>query len=142
MELTNEIGTLLIKAGTTLPGGLRLESDPYWKGWERVRNLDSSGLDRKLSEAGWSFFYMAGKVDAIAFGSNSEETIRRAVINVIANMKSNRFNCLEISQVAAKSFLGLPYVSVGGHPRHIQEGLYLFQTKHISEWSQPKAAAA
>jgi hypothetical protein len=50
---------------------------------------------------------MAGEVNAMAFGSDSEETTRRAVKKVIANMKSDRFNCLEISRVAAKSFLGL-----------------------------------
>ena len=104
-------GRSSLRQGTPLPEGLRLESDPYLKGWERVKNLGSSGLDRKLSEAGWSFFYMAGEVNAMAFGSNSEKTIRRAVKSVIANMKSDRFNCLEISRVAAKSFLGLPYVS-------------------------------
>ena len=85
---------------------------------------------------------MAGEVKAMAFGSNSEETIRRAVKKVIANMKSNRFNCLEISQVATKNFLGLPYVTVAGHPRHIQESLYLFHAKHISEGDQAKLAAA
>lgn len=56
-------------------------------------------------------------------------------------MNSGRLNCLEISQIAAKSFLGLPYVAVVGHARHIQESLYLFQAKHISEWVQPKLAA-
>jgi hypothetical protein len=57
-------------------------------------------------------------------------------------MKSDRFNCLEISRVAVKRFLGLPYVTVAGHPRHIQESVYLFHAKRISEWHQAKLAAA
>ena len=83
---------------------------------------------------------MAGEVNAMAFGSDSEKTTRRAVKKVIANMKSDRFNCLEISRVAAKSFLGLPYVTVAGHPRHIQESLYLFHAKHISAWDHAQLA--
>jgi hypothetical protein len=85
---------------------------------------------------------MAGAVDAMVFGSDLEKTTRRAVKKVLANMKSGRFNCLEISRVAAKSFLGLPYVTVAGHARHIQEGIYLFHAKHFSEWGQAKLAAA
>jgi len=57
-------------------------------------------------------------------------------------MKSDRFNCLEISRVAVKSFLGLPYVTVAGHARHIQESIYLFHAKHVSQWDQAKLAAA
>ena len=132
--------TILIKEGTLLPEGLQLESDPYLKGWRLVKNLGSSGMDRKLCEAGWTFFYMAGEVNAMAFGSDSEKTTRRAVKKVIANMKSDRFNCLEISQVAAKSFLGLPYVTVAAHPRHIQESMFLFHAKRLAEWDRARLA--
>jgi hypothetical protein len=142
MAQTIEVGTLFIKEGTPLPETLPLESDPYLKGWRLVKNLGSSGVDRKLCAVGWTFFYMAGEVNAMAFGSDPEKTIRRAVKQAIANMKSDRFNCLEISRVAVKSFLGLPYVTVAGHPRHIQESIHLFHAKHISEWDQAKLAAA
>ena len=134
-------GTILIKEGTLLPEGLQLESDPYLKGWRLVKSPGSPGIDRKLCEAGWTFFYMAAEVDAMAFGSESEKTTQRAVKKVIANIKSEKFNCLEISHVAAKGFLGMPYVTVAAHPRHIQESLYLFHAKHISEWNQARLAA-
>jgi hypothetical protein len=134
-------GTILIKEGTPLPKSLQLESDRYLKGWGLVKNLDSAGMDRKLCEARWTFFYMAGEVKASAFGSDSEETTRRAVMNVIAHIKPDRFNCLEISRVVAKSFLRLPYVTVATHPRHIQESIYLFHTKHLAERDQASLAA-
>ena len=133
--------TILIKEGTLLPEGLQLESDPYLKGWRLVKNLGGSGMDRKLGVARWAFFYMAGEINAMAFGSDSEKTTRRAVKQVIANMKSDRFNCLEISRVAAKSFLGLPYVAVAAHPRHIQESVYLFHAKPIAQWDGARLAA-
>ena len=90
-------GTILIKEGTLLPEGLQLESDPYLKGWKLVKSPGGPGIDRKLCDAGWTFFYMASEVDAMAFGYDSEKTTRRAVMKAIANMKSGRFNCLEIS---------------------------------------------
>ncbi len=137
-----EVGAILIKDGTDMPESLHLESEPYLKGWRLVKNLSSSAMDRKLSEVGWTFFFMAREVNAMAFGSDSEKTTRRTVAKVVANMKSGRYNCLEISRVAAKSFLGLPCVTVVGHLRHIQETIYLFRANHISEADQATVAAA
>lgn len=137
-----ETGTLLVKEGTKLPESLPLESDPYLKGWRLAKNLNSSGMDRGLCTAGWTFFYMAGELKAMVFGANSKETARRALKKVTASMKSDKYNCLEISQVAAKSFLGLPYVTVAAYPRHIQESIYLFHAKRVSEWDHAKLVAA
>jgi hypothetical protein len=134
-------GTILIKEGTLLPEGLQLETGPYLKGWKLVKSPGSPGIDQKLREAGWTFFYMASEVDATAFGSESEKTTQRAVKKVIAKIKSDRFNCVEISQVAAKGFLGLPYVTVAAHPRHIQVSMFLFHER-LAEWDRAELAAA
>ena len=142
MARTIEIGTILIREDTQLPESLHLESDPYLKGWRLVKNLSSSAMDLNLREVGWTFFFMAGEVSAMAFGSESDKTTRRAVGSVIGKMKSGRFNCLEISRVAAKSFLGLPCVAVAGHPRHVQNSIYLFQSSRISGADLAKLAPA
>ncbi len=134
-------GTILIEEGALLPESLRFESEPYSKGWRLVKNLDSRGLDRKIREAGWTFFYMAGGINATAFGSDLEKTTRRAVKKVLASMKSDRLNCLEIAEVVEKRFLGLPYVTVSAHPRHIQESMFLFHAKRPAEWERAQLAA-
>jgi hypothetical protein len=136
------IGMVLIKEGTTLPQGLQVESEPYLKGWSLVRNLNGSALDRRLCDSAWTFFFMAGEIKMTAFGSDLAATTRRAVKKIVAGMKSDHFNCLEISRVEKKKFLGLPFVSVGGHPRHIQESIYLFHTRHIAEWKHEVLPAA
>ena len=141
MTPTIEIGTLLVKEGTQMPESVQLEGVPYLKGWELVNNLSSAGMDRKLCDANWSFFYIAGEVSGLAFGSDSEETTRRAIKKIIASMKSDKFNCLEISRVAAKSFLRLPYVTIAAHQRHIQESLYLFRAKDVAQWDDTKLVA-
>ncbi len=135
-------GTILIRQGTLLPEGLQLESEPFSKGWRLVKSLDGSGMDRQLFEAGWTLFYMAEEVDASAIGSDFEKTTRRAVKKVVASMKSGKLNCLEIARVSVKRFLGLPYVAVAAHPRHIQESNVLFHAKHLAEWDRAKLAAA
>jgi len=134
-------GTILIKEGALLPESLRFESEPYSKGWRLVKNLDSYGLDRKIREAGWTFFFMAGDANATGVGSDLERTTRRAIKKVIASMELDGFNCLEIGQVAVKRFLGLSYVTVSAHPRHFQESMFLFHAKRPVEWDRAKLAA-
>ena len=134
-------GTILIKEGALLPESLRFESEPYSKGWRLVKDFDSRGLDRKIREAGWTFFFMAGGANVTAVGSDLEKTTHRAVKRVLASMKSDRLNCLEIGQIVVKRFLGLPYVAVTAHPRHIQESMFLFHAERPAEWDRAKLAA-
>ena len=133
MPETIKAGTILIKDGTFLPGALRFESESYATGWRLVKNLDGYGLDRKIHEVGWTFFYLAGEIKATVFGIDGEKVVRRAVKRILANLKSGKFNSLEITRVASKRFLGLPYASVSAHPRHIQESLFLLGAKDRQE---------
>jgi hypothetical protein len=115
-------GTILIAEGALLPESLPLESEPYAYGWRLVKNLDSNGLDQIIREAGWNFFYIAGVIETNAFGSEEKKSTSKAIEQVIANLKSKNFTCLEITRVVTKRSLGLPYVRVSAHSRHIQEG--------------------
>ena len=137
-----KVGTILIEEGTLMPESLRFESDPYSNGWRAVRNLDGYGLGRKIREAGWTFFYMAGEIKVSVFGFDGEKALRRAVNRVLANLKAEKFNSLEITGVAAKRFLGLTCVTVSAHQRHIQESIFLFHAERPAEWGRAKLAAA
>jgi hypothetical protein len=123
---TIKTGTVLIAQGTLLPASLECEGELFTPGWNWVKNLDSNGIDRIIGQAGWSFFYIAGGVEMIAFGADKKQATGKAIRRIIASLKAKNFNCLEITHVAAKRFLGLPYVSVSAHSRHVQKGRTLF----------------
>jgi hypothetical protein len=40
---------------------------------------------------------------------------------VLSNVEAQHCNCVEFTGVSAKSFLGMPYVNVSAHSRHIQK---------------------
>jgi hypothetical protein len=115
-------GTILVEGGACMPESLRLEGSPYSSGWRSVSNFDLNELDTAIQKAGWTFFFMAGEIKITAFGFDQEQAVRRAVKRVITNVESHQCNCVEITGVSAKSFLGMPYVNVSAHSRHIQEG--------------------
>jgi hypothetical protein len=133
MAETIKAGTILIKDGTFLPDALQFESEPCATGWRLVKDLDGYGLDRKIHEAGWNFFYMAGEIKTMVFGFEGQKKVRRAVKRILARLKSEKFNSLEITRVASKSVLGVPYVSVSACSRHIQESLFLFCNRDVQE---------
>jgi hypothetical protein len=125
MTANNTSAIILIRENTLLPTALAIETGIFLPGWRAVRNLDGSQLGRKIEEAKWNFFYLAGDLKAIAFGRERPATLCKAVKNVLARQGGREFNSLEITKVASERFLGIPYVRVTAHYRHIQEGIGL-----------------
>jgi hypothetical protein len=141
MAATIKTGTILIKDGTFLPEALQFESEPCATGWRLVKDLDGYGLGRKIHEAGWTFFSLAGEIKATVFGFDGRKTVRRAVKRILTNLKSEKFNGLEIIRVAVKRFMGLPYATVYAQSRHVQESAFLLQVKDVRERDRSKLAA-
>jgi hypothetical protein len=117
-------GSILVEQNTFLPPPLGLESGITESGWARVTsNPNRQQLETKLAAAGWAFFYMAGKIKTTAFGFKRPRMIQAALKRLIAIVKLQNCNCLEIDAIRTRSFLGLPYISLSAHSRHIQNGL-------------------
>jgi len=110
---------------------LQLESEVSSGGWTLLKKLDGISLDRKIHAAGWSFFFMAAEVKVIFFGALGVAKIQNAVRRILAKAKPQHFNGLEITGIVAKRFLGVPYVTVSAHSRHMQQSCYLdsFETR-------------
>jgi len=138
MAETINTGTILFKDGTFLPDALQFDSEPCVTGWRLVKDLDGYGLDRKIRDAGWRFFCIAGEIKAIVLGFEGQKNVRRAVKRMLARLRSEKFNSLEITRVASKRFLGVPYVSVSARSRHIQESLFLLRDKDLRKLGPSK----
>jgi hypothetical protein len=145
MPDTIKPGTILIKDGTLLPEVLRLESEPCVPGWRLVKDLDGGGLDRKIREAGWTFFCLAGQLGATVSGIDEQKTLSRAVEQTLANLESAEFNSLEIMRVdseASERFLGVRYVTVSAQPRDIRESPPLSGPRTFPVKNRARSAAA
>jgi len=76
---------------------------------------------------------------------DSFQSVRRAVERILAKLKSEEFNSVEITRVAlmaSRRFLGVRYVTVYARSRHIQESVFLFEAKDLREWDEPRPATA
>ena len=121
--------TIFVKENTLLPAGLALQSEAFLPGWRSVTNLDGRQLGRKIEHAKWNYFYLANPIKTMVLGREGLPSLRRAVKRVLAKQQNQSFNSLEITRIISKRILGVPYLSISAHFRHIQEGMYLVSAK-------------
>lgn len=112
--MQNEIrtGTILIEDDALLPETLRSQTRPYSRVWRLVHGMDRDTLGRQIEQAGWTFFYTEGAITATAIGLDSEKTLHRTIGRVIAKLKWDKFNCLEVTRVVEKRMFGFSKVTV------------------------------
>ncbi|MGA2345062.1 MAG: hypothetical protein ABSF93_03600 [Candidatus Sulfotelmatobacter sp.] len=125
MPPTVQVGTILMKEWPGMTQLLGLESEPCSGEWSRLKVLDGFTLDRKIHAAGWNFFFMAAEVKVMFFGSVGAVKIQNALKRILEKVKPQQFNGLEVTQIVASHFLGVPYVTVSAHSRHMQQSCYL-----------------
>lgn len=120
-----QIGTILIRENPAAAQAIGFQWEPYSATWGLVKALDALALDRKIHAAGWNFFFMAAEVKVTFFGAIGAKSIQNALQRMLGKLKPTNFNCLEVTGIVAKRFLGVPYTVVSAHSRHIQQSCYL-----------------
>jgi hypothetical protein len=125
MPSTVQVGTILMKKWPMMTELLGLESEPCSGNWSQLKALNGFDLDRKIQAAGWNFFFMAAEVKVMFFGAIGARKVQNALQRILGKVREQDFNCLEVTGIVAKRFLGMPYTIVSAHPRHIQQGCEL-----------------
>jgi hypothetical protein len=121
MPATIQVGTVLINDSPLLTQLFGVDSETCVGDWSVVMKLDGFALDRKIHAAGWNFFFMAPEVKVMFFGAVGAKKVQNALIRILAKVKRQHFNGLEVTGIVAKHFLGVPYATVSAHSRHIQQ---------------------
>jgi hypothetical protein len=84
---------------------------------------------------------MALEVKTMFLGVLAPEKIQRALKRILAKVKPQHFNSLEVTGIVARRFLGVPYVTVSAHSRHMQQSCNL-DSSEARRTSQNDAAWA
>lgn len=134
-------GTVLVRAGFLLPRSVNVKTDRYSTKWDIITAPDAFMLDHSLREAGWSFFFTADAVHAITFARREGKNARQALDRILSRVQAQNFNCVEVTEISTKRFLGIPYMSVCAHGRHIQRGQTLQdqsgrrEAQRLADWA-------
>ena len=121
MPPTVQVGTILMKEWPGMPHLFGLETERGLEEWLVVKVSDAFSLDCKIRAGGWNFFFMAAEVKAMSFGTLRAGKIQAALKRILAKVKPQHFNGLEVTAIVARHFLGVPYVTVAAHSRHLQQ---------------------
>jgi len=137
-----QVGTILIEQRPVMGQAIGLQCEPYSSNWGLVQALDVASLDRRIHAAGWNFFFMAAEVKVMFFGAIKSKSMQNALRRILEKVKPLNFNCLQVTGIAAKRFLGVPYTVVSAHSRHVQASCYLdgaeaLRTFHSSTTASP-----
>ena len=135
-------GTVLFRDSTIFPEAFKCESEPSSPGWRSFKGLDSYGLDRNFQNAGWHFFSFAGESNVTVVGRQGEKTMHKAIKRIQASLKREKINSFEITRVAFKTFLGVPYTSLSFRMRNIQESMLLLGDQTGQPWKDARLTAA
>jgi hypothetical protein len=119
-----QTGTIMVRQSESLRS-LGIESEPYCESWQSLGVSESSGLDRKIRDSGWKLFFMADELKTVVPAWGGQKTLLRGVKRLLAQNHLRHFNCLELTHIGRKRFLGIPYVSIAAHSRHIQQGSHI-----------------
>jgi hypothetical protein len=120
MSHDNEPAILLVREGAELPPDLPTETALFLPGWRAVKNFDIYALRQRMRAAEWHFLQLRCGKETRVMGRARQEILRRGVARMLADLKGRKFNSLEITVLASKSFLGVSFLNLAVNLRHFQ----------------------
>ena len=121
MEIVLERGCIFLMDGLLLPPALRFEGNSYSNGWRLLSRLTSGQVELRARASSWNFIYLAEVMRRTIFGFGRVGSLRRATNKVLGEARKNAFNSVEVTEITARKFLGVHWVSVGAHFRSLQK---------------------
>jgi hypothetical protein len=121
MENTIQAGTMLVQQSALLQS-LGAKGEIYSDQWCSLGTHESAELDGKLRAAGWNLFFLADELRTMVPAWGGQKALRAGVKRLLARAKAQQFNCMQLSNILREHFLGIPFVSVVAHARHLQQG--------------------
>ncbi|MGB7436140.1 MAG: hypothetical protein WBW49_12045, partial [Candidatus Acidiferrum sp.] len=99
---------------------LSTENAAFLPGWRVVRNFDNYAFRQKMRESNWRFLQLRGGKETKVMGRARRDILRKGVAQILADLKGRKFNSLEITVLASKSFLGVVFLNLAVNLRHFQ----------------------
>jgi hypothetical protein len=121
VKIVLERGCIFVMDGLLLPPTLRFEGQPYSDGWRLLNRLKSGEIDSRAHDCNWNFIFLAEGMRRSVFGFGRAWSLRRATNKLLAEARKNAFNSVEVTEITARRFLGVHWVSVGAHSRSLQK---------------------
>src|SRR5207248_1552850 len=114
-------GCIVVEQTSPLPDSMHMdmEAELFSPCWKIVNGVHSYGLDREMHRIGWSFVYASASVTGSGLGFGLHHAMRAAFQRILSKARNAKFNCLEIREFTARTFLGFTAVTIAAHPSNL-----------------------
>jgi hypothetical protein len=117
MQQEIQAGTVLMKESHLFV----LESEPYFGNWSVVRAFEDYPFDQQVHAAGCHFPFIGAEVKVRFLGELGTKKINKAFTQILRKMRGHNFNCIKVTGIIVKRFLGVSYTTVSAHSRYLQQ---------------------
>ena len=117
-------GSVLLRPDVGLPESVHFRSKRYGS-WKILTEMNGFEVERRLSEAGWHFFFIVPAISAGVLSFDRSKALKKGLKKILTETEAQNFNALEIVEITTRRFLGLCYVRVVAHPRQVKHSPYL-----------------
>ncbi len=115
---------MLLRTRTELPEGLRMAVDEFYEGWDCVRALNASRMQKTILTRGWNFIKIADGALRSGVGDTSQEAIASA-LRITLRHVSTHFNAVEVEHIELTRYPWFFLARVRVNPYRIQQGSVL-----------------
>jgi hypothetical protein len=117
-------GCIVVQETAVLPDSMQMGEQLFSHCWRIVNDVQGYGLDRAMHRIGWSFVYAAPLIKVSGVGFGLRHAIRAAFTRILNKAGKAKFNCVEIREFAARTFLGMTSVTIAAHPSNISHSRF------------------
>jgi hypothetical protein len=111
--------TVLLRARSEMPAGLRLKNDEFEDGWNFVRTGSALQLEKKIKNRGWHFIRVSDGLLRSGIGGTPQEAIACG-LKLALHHVSVFFNTVEIDRIGLTQYPWFFLARVSIHPCRIQ----------------------
>lgn len=94
---------VLLRVNTEMPEGLRPATDEFREGWNRIRNGNAIGLEKRIKAHKWHLVSNARSIAASGTGVTPQQAVSRALDHALGKVDS-RLNALEVSDIQSTHY--------------------------------------
>ena len=94
---------ILLRSDIPLPTGIKVATDGYHLGWNRMRSGGAGRLDKKIRARGWSFTRAPGSTLRSGVGKTEQEAIDSALSQALAEMDGD-CHAVEVGHMGVTSY--------------------------------------
>ncbi len=115
---------VLLRAEAELPAGLKVATDEFREGWNRMRAGGRLRLETKVRTRGWNFIQRADEAQRSGVGDTSQQAIASALKLALRRVDADS-NAVEVKRIELTRYPWFVLARVCVHSYRIQEGAAL-----------------